>query len=78
MNKKNSIGVSQSKILINATMPLCQNSYRCHYATIPFQIKPWEYEEMKNPDEKVNMGAFCKCKKAVFSIGWRDYSPIHE
>ena len=23
-------------------------------ATIPFQIKPWEYEEMKNSDGKVN------------------------
>ena len=45
--KKNSIYsfycVSQSKILIDAT--------------IPFQIKPWEYEEMKNSDEKVNIGA---------------------
>ena len=35
---------SQSKILIDAI--------------IPFQIKPWEYEEMKNSDEKVNIGAF--------------------
>ena len=35
---------SQSKILIDAT--------------IPFQIKPWEYEEMKNSGEKVNIGAF--------------------
>ena len=27
-------------------------------ATIPFQIKPWEYEDwMKNSDEKVNVGA---------------------
>ena len=34
--KKNSIGVGQSKILIDAT--------------ILFQIKPWEYEEMKNSD----------------------------
>ena len=54
MNKKNSIGVSQRKILIDAT--------------IPFQIKPWEYEEMKNSDKKVNIGAFCKSKKAVFRV----------
>ena len=40
---------SQSKILIDAT--------------IPFQIKPWEYEEMKNSDEKVNIGAFRDVKK---------------
>ena len=26
-------------------------------ATIPFQIKPWEYEEMKNSDEKVYVKA---------------------
>ena len=42
--KKNSIDVSQSKILT--------------YATISFQIKPWRYEEMKNSDEKVNVKAF--------------------
>ena len=46
--EKNSIysfyRVSQSKILIDATNP--------------FQIKPWEYGEMKNSDEKVNIGAF--------------------
>ena len=42
--KKNSIGVSQSKILTDAT--------------ISFQIKPWRYEEMKNSDEKVNVKAF--------------------
>ena len=40
---------SQSKILIDAT--------------IPFQIKPWEYKEMKNSDEKVNIGAFRDVKK---------------
>ena len=42
--KKNSVGVSQSKILTDAT--------------ISFQIKPWRYEEMKNSDEKVNVKAF--------------------
>ena len=41
--KKNSTGVSQSKILTDAT--------------ISFQIKPWRYEEMKNSDEKVNVKA---------------------
>ena len=50
--KKNSIGVSESKILIDA-------AFR-------FQVKPWGYEEMKNPDEKVDMGAFHDAKKAVF------------
>ena len=25
--------------------------------TIPFQIKPWGYAEMKNSDQKVNVGA---------------------
>ena len=50
--KKNSIGVSESKILIDATLP--------------FQIKPWGYEEMTKPDEKVNIGAFHCAKKAVF------------
>ena len=42
---KNSIGVSESKFLTDAT--------------IPFQIKPWGYDEMKNSDEKVSVGAFC-------------------
>ena len=32
-------------------------------ATITFQIKPWEYEEMKNSDKKVNIGAFRDVKK---------------
>ena len=33
-------------------------------ATIPFQIKPWEYEDwMKNSDEKVNVGAFRDAQK---------------
>jgi len=48
--KKNSIGVSESKILIDAT--------------IPFQIKPWGYEEMKNPDEKVNIGGHSMMQKS--------------
>ena len=43
------MGVSQCKIFIDAT--------------IQFQIKPWEYEEMKNSDEKVNIGAFRDVKK---------------
>ena len=38
-----------------------------------FQIKPWEYEEMKNSDEKVNIGAFGEVKKQY--LGGRDYSP---
>ena len=29
------------------------------FATIPFQIKPWAYDEMKNSNEKVSVGAFC-------------------
>ena len=32
-------------------------------ATIPFQINPLEYEEMKNSDGKVNIGAFRNVKK---------------
>ena len=60
--KKNSIGVSESKILIDAA--------------IPFQIKPWGYEEMKNPDEKVNIGAFDDAKKLY--LAGRGYSPIRE
>ena len=35
-------------------------------ATIPFQIKPWEYKEMKNSDGKVSIGVFQDVKKAVF------------
>ena len=46
---KNSIGVSESKFLTDAT--------------IPFQIKPWGYDETKNSDEKVSVGAFCVLKK---------------
>ena len=42
-------------------------------ASIPFQIKPWEYEEMKNSGEKVNIGAFGEVKKQY--LGGRDYSP---
>ena len=54
-------------------------------ATIPFQIKPWEYEEMKNSYEKVNIGAFRDVKKAVFSSeglllyvnnNWNDYDDM--
>ena len=44
--KKNGIGVSQSKILIDATI------------SSSFQIEPWRYEEIKNSDEKVNIRAF--------------------
>ena len=33
-------------------------------AMIPFQIKPWEYEDwMKNSNEKVNVGAFRDAQK---------------
>ena len=46
--KENSIGVSQSKILIDAT--------------IPFQIKPWGYAKWRT-NEKVNIGAFHDVKK---------------
>ena len=59
---ESSIGVSQSKILIDAT--------------IPFQKKPWDYEEMKNPDKRVNIGTFHDVKKQY--LGVRDYSPIRE
>ena len=45
--------------------------------TIPFQIKPWEYEEMKNSDGKVNIGAFGDVKKKQY-LGVRDFSPIRE
>ena len=45
-------------------------------ANIPFQFKPWEYEEMKNSDGKVNIGAFRDVKKQ--HLGGRDYSPIRE
>ena len=44
--------------------------------SIPFQIKPWEYEEMKNSDKKVNIGAFREIKKQY--LWGRDYSPIRE
>ena len=54
--QKNSIGVSESKFLKDET--------------IPFQIKPWGYEEMKNSDKKVNEGAFCIEKKAAFRGEW--------
>ena len=43
-------------------------------ATIPFQIKPWEYEDwMKNSDKKVNVGAFRDAQKQYLG-GGRDYS----
>ena len=42
--QKNCIGVSDSKILTDAT--------------VPYIVKPWGYEEMRNPDEKVNTEAF--------------------
>ena len=47
-------------------------------ATIPFQIKPWEYEEMimKNSDGKVSIEAFHNVKKQY--LGGRDYTPIRE
>ena len=71
--KKNCIGVSQSKILIDATI-----SYS-------FQIKPWGYEEMKNSDEKVNISAFSDVRnwsknwrKRKRYLGGRNYSPIRD
>ena len=45
-------------------------------ASIPFQIKPWEYEEMKNSDGKVNIEAFHDVKKQY--LGGMDYSPTRE
>ena len=57
---KNSIGVSESKFLTDAT--------------IPFQIKPWGYDETKNSDEKVSVGAFCVLKK--LHLGGGNCSPI--
>ena len=45
-------------------------------ATIPFQIKPWEYEEMKNSDGKVSIEAFHDVKKQY--LGGRDYTPTRE
>ena len=60
-NEKKSIDVSESKILIDAT--------------IPFQSLSG-YEEMKNPDKKVNIGAFCDAKKLY--LGGRGYWPIYE
>ena len=59
-HEKSSIGVSKSKILIDAT--------------IPFQSLRG-YEEMKNPDKKVNIGAFCGAKK-LFLEG-RGYCSIY-
>ena len=54
-NKRNSIGVSRlSKIPKDAS--------------IPFQINPWEYE-MKNSDEKVNIGAFREVKSSIYAGG---------
>ena len=32
------------------------------------KVMPWGYEEMKNSDEKVNIGAV-KAKNAVFRVG---------
>ena len=40
-------------------------------ATITSQIEPWEYEEMKNSDGKVNIEAFRDVKKQY--LGGRDY-----
>ena len=45
-------------------------------ATVPFQIKPWGYEEMTKPDEKVNIGAFHDAKKLY--LWGRGYSPTRE
>ena len=46
-------------------------------ASIPFQVKPWEYEEMKNSDEKVNIGAFREVNKQYLG-GRNRYSPVRE
>ena len=63
-NKKNSIGVSR------VTLKIPKDT------SIPFQINPWEYEKMKNSDEKVNIGSFHEVKRQY--LGGRDYSPIRE
>ena len=55
-HEKSSIGVSESKLLIDATTPF--QSLR-------------GYEEIKNPDKKVNIGAFCDAKKLF--LGGRGY-----
>ena len=36
---------------------------------IPFQIKPWEYEDwMKNSNEKVSVGAFRDAQNRAYPI----------
>ena len=62
LNKKNSIGVSQIKILVDAT--------------IPFQIKPWEWRNEKLRREGQYRG-IPRCKIAVFTVeGWLTYTWI--
>ena len=53
--KKNSTGVSQSKILTDAT--------------ISFQIKPWRYEENEELRREGQCKGIPRCKKSVFRGG---------
>ena len=55
-NKRNSVGVSRVRVKFLKKLK---------DASIPFQINPWEYEEMKNSDEKVNIGAFREVKSSI-------------
>ena len=48
------------------------------FATIPFQIKPWAYDEMKNSNEKVSVGAFCVEIKLHLAGGGGECSPIRD
>ena len=49
--------------------------YGCHNSI----SKPWGYEEMENPSEKVNIGAFCDAKKKVFTgEGLLTYSYVND
>ena len=41
-----------------------------------FHFKALGYEEIKNPDKRVNIEAFCDAKKLY--LGGRGYSPIRE
>ena len=38
--------------------------------------KPWGYEKTKNPDEKINIGAFRDAKE-LYLVG-RGYSPMRK
>ena len=71
MNRRGETEKHQRKKIVSVLERV--NSYGCHNSI----SKPWGYEEMKNPDEKVDIAAFRDAKK-LYLGGGVTHLYIHE